>query len=230
MNDNVQYDLASITVGSTSYNAVEGGTATGTTAGSSSSSHFIFGNYTTVVSEYDRTVANKNAALSGLDMSYYVANATQDGGVPNWTFTTTLDQFGGFAFFESDGGGSNTSNEAATFQLFDALDVLVGQGSLSNSYGDNLLNGVGDNFHRKSTDASTGGSVTNVNVQVSGLFFTLADFTAEAGQDINTANQLRLTGADGIDPGALIAVNPVPEPSAALLGALGALALLRSKR
>lgn len=224
---NVQYDLATITVGSTVYIAVEGGTATGTTTGNSSASHFIFGNFTTAVPQYDRTVANKNAALSGLDMSLYVANATQEGGLPNWTFSTSLDQFDGFAFFETDNGGSN-NNEVPVFELYDAFDVLVGQGSFS-AYNDNLISGPGGSFRRKSNDSSTGNEVTTVGVQVSGVFFTLADFTQEIGQDINTATQIRLTGADGIDPGALIAVN-IPEPSSAFLTALASIALLRRKR
>ncbi len=227
LNANVQYDLATITVGTTVYVAVEGGTATGTTVGSSASANFIFGNFTTVVPQYDRTVANKNAALSGLDMSLYVANATDNGGLPNWTFTTTLDQFDGFAFFESDNGDGDT-NEVPSFQLYDAFNVLVGQGSFS-AYQDNLISGPGGSFRRKGTDSSTGTDVSTVSVQISGVFFTLADFTQETGQDISTATQIRLTGASGIDPGALIAVN-IPEPSALLLGALGLLPLLRRKR
>lgn len=82
----------------------------------------------------------------------------------------------------------------------------------------------------------TGGATESIGSQVGGINTTSGDGVFDAGMILPNDGALITTGAANEDGGGTIAnssftaVNLVPEPSSALLGALGALCLLRRRR
>lgn len=221
LSSNVDYDVISVSAGGQTYSLVEGSTA------SSVNGLFISSTASTDDGRYTETSANFNAAVAGRQISSFVANAI--GGDSNtdqviFTFSQSLDSYDGFAFFEAGSSGNPpTPNNVANLQLRNSGGTVVGNFDLLGANQSLVANHPDDGgFYRFD-------SVDRISVGIVGGFFQLSDFTEVLGQDITTATEIRLSGTDGIDPAALVALT-IPEPSAAILSFLGAAALLRRRR
>lgn len=89
--------------------------------------------------------------------------------------------------------------------------------------------GINDKFYVVWFDGLVGGTLTDASFSLPADGSSFVDFTAPfAGVDPNRTAGLAYIGTGGGSTGAGIAL--VPEPSAVLLGALGALGLLRRRR
>lgn len=161
---------------------------------------------------------NDAAAVTGLSLS---------NGLLNLGTTTSRYDFGATftaatRFFILDAAQAGTTGgDPATIELTNAAGAVLGTysyGLLGTSFGGALAT-------INSSNRESGG---NISLDYAGTWFSLADFTGTG--DISGATGIRISNASGLDP-VIVGVFAVPEPTSALLGALGLSALaLRRKR
>ena len=200
MQDNTNYDFASITAGSVTYSDLEGGTATPTTG--SPSKYWVDGS---------TEPATGHDAVSGLRASTAAANI----GELQIQFGQTLSNYDRFFMFDVNG------DDNPTLTLIDSLGNDVGTTAYtlsSYSYGSTVYESANPML-RSSGSASSAW-------EFEGVSFTLADFSGTG--DSSTATGFRFSGDNGMDLGKVVAA--VPEPSSALLLLLGLGCLVSQRR
>lgn len=207
---NTNHVLTSISTAATTYSILEGGTATGGT-----------GDFQ-ITSFDNATMLDADPSMSGLNLSRGVGNGTA-----TFAFTQNLSLYSGFVIFDY---ASSTGDDVWSIEAINGSGTTVGSYNAgSATFGTAALKGPsnsGGGWYR----TGGGGRIGGTSDGPAGLFFALADFTASG--DISTAVRFKIVdgaGAGAPDPFALVAVT-IPEPSSALLGALGVLFLLRRKR